>query len=73
MIRSLRLAMVGATLLFTATFYAAYDATPRAHAFEPRQLSEGQRIFRFDTFGDEQLWTNVLRLHEALPSVDPSG
>ena len=34
-------------------------------------MSEGQQIFRFDTFGDEQLWTKVLRLHEALPSVDP--
>jgi len=32
----------------------------------------GQEIFRFDTFGDEQLWTNVLRMHEVLPSVDPA-
>jgi mono/diheme cytochrome c family protein len=32
----------------------------------------GQTIFRFDTFGDEQLWTNVLRMHEAIPSVDPA-
>ena len=31
----------------------------------------GQAIFRFDTFGDEQLWTNVLRMHEVLPNVDP--
>jgi hypothetical protein len=31
----------------------------------------GQAIFRFDTFGDEQLWTSVLRMHEALPSVNP--
>ena len=33
--------------------------------------SSGQTIFRFDTFGDEQLWTNVLRMHEAIPSVNP--
>ena len=33
---------------------------------------EGQRIFRFDTFGDEQLWTDVLRMHEVLPGVDPA-
>jgi len=32
----------------------------------------GQAIFRFDTFGDEQLWTNVLRMHEVIPSVDPA-
>ena len=33
---------------------------------------DGQEIFRFDTFGDEQLWTDVLRLHEVLPSVPPA-
>ena len=32
----------------------------------------GQAIFRFDTFGDEQLWTNVLRMHEAVATVDPA-
>lgn len=34
-------------------------------------LRDGQAIFRFDTFGDEQLWTDVLRMHEVIPSVDP--
>ena len=33
---------------------------------------EGQKIFRFDTFGDEQLWTDVLRMHEVIPTVDPA-
>ena len=28
---------------------------------------DGKAIFRFDTFGDEQLWTDVLRMHEVLP------
>ena len=32
----------------------------------------GQAIFRFDTFGDEQLWTDTLRMHEVLPTVDPA-
>jgi hypothetical protein len=33
----------------------------------------GQEIFRFDTFGDEQLWTDVLRMHEVIPAaVDPA-
>jgi mono/diheme cytochrome c family protein len=32
---------------------------------------DGKQIFRFDTFGDEQLWTNVLRMHEVIPSVSP--
>ena len=29
-------------------------------------LAEGQRIFRFDTFGDEQYWTDTARLHEVV-------
>jgi mono/diheme cytochrome c family protein len=33
---------------------------------------DGQQIFRFDTFGDEQLWTDVLRIHEVLPLVTPA-
>jgi len=33
---------------------------------------DGQEIFRFDTFGDEQLWTDALRMHEVLPSVPPA-
>src|SRR5215211_4653147 len=39
-----------------------------AHA---QSSSDGQSIFRFDTFGDEQLWTNTLRLQEALKTVSP--
>jgi hypothetical protein len=33
---------------------------------------DGQEIFRFDTFGDEQLWTDVLRLQEALETLTPA-
>ena len=33
---------------------------------------DGRAIFRFDTFGDEQLWTNVLRMHEPIATVDPA-
>ena len=38
----------------------------------PLNARDGQDIFRFDTFGDEQLWTNVLRMHDVLPSVSPA-
>jgi hypothetical protein len=31
----------------------------------------GQDVFRFDTFGDEQLWTSTLQLHKAVASVSP--
>lgn len=32
------------------------------------QNNQGQQIFRFDTFGDEQFWTDTLRLHEVIQS-----
>jgi mono/diheme cytochrome c family protein len=32
----------------------------------------GQAIFRYDTFGDEQLWTDVLRMHEVIATVGPA-
>jgi hypothetical protein len=31
----------------------------------------GRAIFRYDTFGDEQLWTRVLRLHEPVSQLSP--
>lgn len=39
----------------------------------PATLAEGQRIFRFDTFGDEQFWTDTARMHEVVQrAVDPT-
>lgn len=36
-------------------------------------LAEGQRVFRFDTFGDEQFWTDTARMHEVVQkSVSPT-
>ena len=46
--------------------------TQQGDANEEAKRREGQEIFRNDTFGDEQLWTDVLRMHEVLPSVDPA-
>ncbi len=39
---------------------------------DKRDRQDGQAIFRYDTFGDEQLWTDVLRMHEVLPTVPPT-
>jgi mono/diheme cytochrome c family protein len=53
-------------------------ASPPEHHASPSHergsplLKLGQAIFRFDTFGDEQLWTGVLRMHEVLPTVSPA-
>lgn len=35
-----------------------------SHAAE--LVKEGQRVFRFDTFGDEQFWGGALKLHQAI-------
>jgi hypothetical protein len=37
-----------------------------------KKPGDGQEIFRYDTFGDEQLWTDVLGMHEAIASVSPA-
>jgi mono/diheme cytochrome c family protein len=39
---------------------------------EPCAVDDGQCIFRHDTFGDEQLWTDVLRLHELVQELTPT-
>lgn len=35
------------------------------------QGEDGQFIFRFDTFGDEQLWTDFLQLHKPVEDLSP--
>jgi hypothetical protein len=66
MTRFLRISSVVAALVLTIAFTITARSAPRA----PTQTS-GQDIFRFDTFGDEQLWTNVLRMHEVVATVNP--
>ncbi|MEX2152693.1 MAG: hypothetical protein WD825_05090 [Gemmatimonadaceae bacterium] len=39
----------------------------------PATIAEGQRVFRFDTFGDEQFWTDTARMHEVVQqAVSPT-
>ena len=39
----------------------------------PATVAEGQQIFRFDTFGDEQFWTDTLHLERVVQqAVDPT-
>jgi cytochrome c5 len=48
-------------------------AQPATEPTSPALVAEGQKIFRFDTFGDEQVWTDTLRLHEVVEkNVDPT-
>src|SRR6201988_3747052 len=48
------------------------DAERDQRGNDERKQRNGQAIFRYDTFGDEQLWTDVLRMHEAIATVDPT-
>jgi cytochrome c5 len=46
--------------------------SPTAPALDPALANEGQQIFRFDTFGDESKWTDLLRMNEVIAAaVDP--
>src|SRR5688572_24699141 len=56
-----------AVFILAAAFAVSGSEPPRA-----ARHMDGQAIFRFDTFGDEQLWTDVLRMHEVVPTVDPA-
>src|SRR5690348_1298496 len=48
-------------------------AVGTATAADDDLVREGQKIFRFDTFGDEQLWTDKLGLHRVVQEkVDPT-
>ena len=53
------------------TFIAALVLTISERPVSGAKPLDGQQIFRFDTFGDEQLWTDVLRMHEVLPGLTP--
>jgi mono/diheme cytochrome c family protein len=39
---------------------------PGEQPLDPALVAEGKEIFRFDTFGDEQFWTDTLRMHEVI-------
>ena len=52
-------------LLFVVGILIAISTLPSSGA----RPDDGQTIFRFDTFGDEQLWTDTLRMHEVIEAA----
>jgi hypothetical protein len=64
--RSFTFALVLACVL--AGIAPASQLTTQANGSDE---SKGRDIFRFDTFGDEQLWTTVLRMHDVIATVSP--
>ena len=79
------IARVGAAVLTTLTAGAVFFACARqvdvstanpptgfVSTGDVASLDEGKRIFRFETFGDEQFWTDTARMHEVVQkSVSP--
>ncbi len=52
--------------------HAGEQATTPAHAINTLD-ADGQQIFRYDTFGDESLWTDQLRMQDVIStSVSPA-
>ena len=65
----MRLIGASATVFALALILGVSNARPA-----PKVKSlDGQQIFRFDTFGDEQLWTKEFRLQEALETLTPEA
>ena len=42
-----------------------------ARQLSPAMIAQGRQIFRYDTFGDEQQWTDRLHMNEVVQNVDP--
>lgn len=51
--------------------FAPFDHVVHKNAVQ--QVRQGRQIFRFDTFGNEAFWGDLLRLHEAIKGEDLGG
>jgi mono/diheme cytochrome c family protein len=68
----MRAAHTLAPLLAALLVSAACDggtSEPREETLDPALVAEGREIFRHDTFGDEQYWTDTLRMHEVVQAA----
>ncbi len=62
---------IGAPLAGMAA-YAGKQASVATHTHEAL-VAEGRQVFRYETFGDESLWTDQLRMHDVIAtSVSPA-
>jgi mono/diheme cytochrome c family protein len=66
--------VAGALAMLVSACGGGDDMAPQHEqaAGDKSLLAQGRHIFRFETFGDEAKWTDVLRMHEVIPAaVDP--
>ncbi len=64
--------ILGLAFVISAPATRAEQTVATSERERATRHKDGQAIFRFDTFGDEQFWTDVLRMHEVIPTVDPA-
>jgi hypothetical protein len=62
----MRKMLVGFATLFAITAWMVVSPPLAA------DTADGKQIFRFDTFGDEQLWTDTLQMQKAVAQVSPA-
>src|SRR3712207_2602950 len=60
------LAIAAITVALLTSCDRGRPTEPRERQLDPELVAQGKEIFRFDTFGDEQFWTDTLRMHEVI-------
>ncbi|MCK9516619.1 MAG: hypothetical protein WCZ18_10160 [Ottowia sp.] len=71
--RHLAAALAGSTLVLSACGGGSQPVSQVPQVpLDPQLVADGQEIFRYDTFGDETFWTDLLKMNEVIASaVDP--
>ena len=77
-LRSMLMAVIGSTGLFSALIAFAADSTQEGFDAEiasnaQTMLEEGKNTFRYDTFGSEAFWGDTLQLHKAIAGEKNGG
>src|SRR5256885_832590 len=63
---------VSSALLWFPSDERSGGGIARAADAEPDRVEKGREVFRYDTFGDEQNWTDRLKMHQVIESaLDP--
>lgn len=69
---SLAIAVLVTSSLLLLAAPGCEDPDPPMAPGSGEATMDGREIFRFDTFGDEQLWTDQLALHEVIETLSPA-
>ena len=83
MFPKLRAALILIAAIFTIAFAFRFSRSTPVHAASTKQnpvtqnavnkVTQGEQIFRFDTFGDQAFWGDTLKLHQAIEGAALGG